>query len=117
MDAEQLVDRLEKRLDCVVEGLDDMGVPSEQLVLSPCSAELALRARADGRASGRDAGPRHRHQPRCGVGRLVQQRGRVGGAGQRRAEAERERLAELRTIGCRRRARRSGAITAAASGP
>ena len=50
MDAEQLVERLEKRLDCVVEGLDDMGVPSDQLVLSPCSAELALRARADGRA-------------------------------------------------------------------
>ena len=50
MDAEQLVERLENRLDCVVDGLDDMGVPSDQLVLSPCSAELALRARADGRA-------------------------------------------------------------------
>ena len=42
MNVEQLVGRLEQRLDCVVGGLDDMGVPAEQLVLSPCSAELAL---------------------------------------------------------------------------
>jgi hypothetical protein len=50
MTKEALVGRLEQQLAHQVTGLDDLGVPEAQLVLSPISAELALRARADGRA-------------------------------------------------------------------